>query len=73
MELGALVEQRREVAHDVVDGDAGGEGDASLEVLALLARESLLHLFFDHGVDRLADGGDVGPRDRKLDGLREAR
>ena len=69
----ALVDEGREVAHDAVDGEAGREGDASLQILALLVGESLLDLLFDEAVAGGADGRDVGAGHGKLDGLFEAR
>ena len=72
LKLGALIEEGREVAHDVVDRDAGRESDTTLELLALLAGESLLDFFLNHAVDGVADGGNVGAWDSQLTGLLEA-
>ena len=68
----ALVHKGREVAHDVVNGDASGESNTSLEVLAFLGSESLLDLFFDHGIDSLADSSNISSWDGKLNSLCEA-
>ena len=71
-ELTALISEGGVVTHDVVDRDASGEGDSTLEVLALFARESLLNLFFNHGIDSTTDGGDVGSGNTKFRGLGKA-
>ena len=59
------------MAHDVVHGDAAGEGDTALELLGLLAGESLLDFSLDELVDGLADGVDVSSVHTKSDGLFE--
>ena len=58
-ELAALVHEGRVVAHNVVDGDAGWEGNATLHLLALLAGESLLDFLLDVVIDLTADGSNV--------------
>lgn len=60
------------MTHHVVNGDASGESNSSLEVLGFLRGESLLDLFFDHGIDSLADGGNISSWDSELNGLGEA-
>ena len=60
------------MTHDVVDRDASGEGDTTLEVLALFAGESLLDLFFNHGINGTTDGGDVGAGNTKFRSLGQA-
>ena len=72
LQLRALINQRRVVAHDVVNRDASGESNASLQLFALLASESLLHFFLNHVVDGVADGGDIGARDSEFASLFEA-
>ena len=72
LELRALVNQRRVVAHDVVDRDARGEGNTTLEVLALLARKSLLNFLFDHCIDSAADSRNICAWNGKFLGLCEA-
>ena len=71
-ELGALVKKRRVVAHNVVNGDASGESNTTLQVLALLASVGLLDLLLDHGVDGGANGGDIGADHAELRSLLEA-
>ena len=72
LELSALVNKGRVVTHDVVDRDAGWEGNTTLEVLALFAGKGLLDLVLNHRIDRAANGGDVSAWHGKLDGLGEA-
>ena len=69
LELRALVNKRRVVAHDVVDRDARGEGNTTLKVLALLASESLLHLLLDHRIHSSANCRNIGSWYGKLDSL----
>ena len=59
-ELAALVHEGRVVAHNMVDRDAGWEGNATLHLLALFAGESLLDFLLDVVIDLTADGSDVG-------------
>lgn len=73
LELSALVKEGRVVAHDVVNRDAGGEGDTTLDVLALLAVVRLSDFVLDHGVDRVAHCRDVGSRNAELRCLCQAR
>ena len=61
------------MAHDVIDGDARGERDTTLQVLALLAGKGLLDLLLNHGIDRVADSCDIGTGHAELRGLGEAR
>lgn len=56
----------------MVDRDARGEGDTSLEILAFLASESFLNFLFDHGVDSSTNSRDIGARHTELSGLQEA-
>ena len=42
-------------------------------MFALLARVGLLDLFFNHSIDRAADGGNVGARHTELFCLLQAR
>ena len=60
------------MAHNVVDGDAGGESNTTLELLALLAGESLLHFFLNHGINGVADSGNVGAWDAEFGSLGQA-
>ena len=60
------------MTHDVVDGDAGGEGDSSLEALGLLAGEHFLHFLLDEGVDCLANRVDICTWNGELDSLCES-
>ena len=70
---GALVQERRVVAHDVVDADASREGNASLELLALLACKGLLDFVLNHGVNGGAHSGDVGARHTEFGRFGQAR
>ena len=61
------------MTHEVVNRDAGGEGHTTLELLALLASESLFDLLLDHVVDGTANRGNVGTWDGELNSLGKAR
>lgn len=56
---GAVLGHGRVMAADLVDGEASGESNATLEVLALLTGAKLVSLSFDESVNLLAHGGDV--------------
>ena len=72
LKLSALIEERRVVAHHVVDRDARGEGNTTLKILALLAGVSFLDFLFNHGIDSAADCGDIGAWNGKLNSFGEA-
>lgn len=61
------------MAHDVVNRDASGESDTTLQMLALLAGESLLDLLFAHSIDRVADSCNISTDNAELRSLSEAR
>ena len=71
-ELHALLNDGREVAHNVVDRDAAGESNTALHVLALLAGEGLLDLLFDEGVDGSAHSGNISAWDGELSSLEQS-
>ena len=57
------------MTHDVVNRDAAREGNTSLDIFALLASESLLHLLFDHRIHSSANSRNIGSWYGKLDSL----
>jgi hypothetical protein len=53
------------VTNNLIDRNASGEGNSTLEVLGLLAVECFLDVLMDHGVNSLADGVDIGTFNQK--------
>lgn len=68
LEGGAVLGHGGIMAADLVNSEAGGESNTTLEVLALLACAKLVRLGLDERVNLLAHGGDVSASNGLGDG-----
>lgn len=60
LHLAGLVLEGREVSHDIVEGDAGGHGNTTLDLLGLLTVVNLGQFLSDEGINFLANLVDIG-------------
>jgi len=72
LKLYGILRTGGEVAGNLVDGQAAGESNTSIELLGLLVREHLGELLLNEGIDLSANGGDIGSVDGKGDGFLES-
>jgi hypothetical protein len=72
-ESNGLIRERREVAGNLVNGDAARESNTSFKLLGLFVREDFLELFFHQFINSHADGVDVSSDNGHLNSLFESK